>query len=182
MNEIWKDVPDYIGYQVSNYGHVRSCRYGSLKPGKCIETKWRLLNTPRAFGNGRRKIRLINADGVYKDFYISRLVYSTFNTAIPLGMLVDHIDGNPDNNVLTNLRLADKSQNGANSKLRKNRKYKGVEKCGNGPNCWHARIIVNRRRLYIGSFSTEVAAAEAYNFKAVEHFGAFAFLNNVEGS
>ena len=181
MEEVWKPIHNYIGYQVSSDGRVKSCRYGGKHPGKCINSRWRLLKTPKAFGNSRAKIRLLNALGEYKDFYISRLVYSVFRGKIPVGMLVDHIDGNPDNNNVSNLRLANKSQNGANSKLRKNRKYKGVEKCGNGPNCWHVRIIVNKQRLYIGSFSTEKEAAEAYNFKATEYFGEFAFLNNLEG-
>jgi len=99
------------------------------------------------------------------------------------GIQIDHRDLNRLNNRRKNLRRATNQQNCRNKKkLRRNGKcssrYKGV--------CWHqasgswvARIRILDKRIHLGCFKTQIAAARAYNKSAKRHFGKFAFLNSL---
>lgn len=90
---------------------------------------------------------------------------------------IDHRNGNKLCNERWNLRESTPSQNQANMKPRGGTsKYKGVRKRGNK---WEARITQNRKQIQIGIFDTENEAAIAYNTKAVELFGEFAWINEV---
>ena len=113
--------------------------------------------------------------------YLShRMIYYLYHRELP--EFIDHIDGNPLNNSLTNLRAATKSQNSMNrrSRINSSSKYLGV--------CWHkarkkwvAHIRVGGKSTYLGIFICEKEAARAYNKAAAEHFGEFANLNVIEG-
>lgn len=89
--------------------------------------------------------------------------------------LSDHENGATLDNRRRNLRIANRMQNGANSKLRSNNKsgYKGVSWDKRG-NLWVARIQVNRRTIHLGSFESKEAAAAAYRAAALLYFGEFA--------
>jgi hypothetical protein len=92
---------------------------------------------------------------------------------------IDHRNGNPLDNRRRNLRRATHSQNAANCKKWQratSSKYKGVTR-HKKRNRWVAQIGVNGRRLYLGSFADERAAAEAYDQAARKFFGGFARLN-----
>lgn len=95
-------------------------------------------------------------------------------------IMVDHKDGDGLNNQTSNLRIATKSQNGQNIKARKNKlsKFKGVTKKDYGKK-WVAAINKNGKRIHLGCFESELEAAFAYNKKAVEMFGEFAYLNSI---
>lgn len=99
----------------------------------------------------------------------------------PKGVIVDHIDGNPLNNQRSNLRLCNKSQNGMNrGKQNDNTSgYKGVSWLVNNKK-WMAKIQVNTKQIYIGSFNLPEEAAIAYNEMAIKHHGEFAQLNKLE--
>ncbi len=92
-----------------------------------------------------------------------------------LGRDVDHIDGDRHNNRVENLRWATRSQNLANSKASNG--PKGIEKNGSG---WCARITVEGKRLYLGTFRTQREASEAYDKQALRSFGSFARTNAME--
>ncbi len=89
----------------------------------------------------------------------------------PDGKVVDHRDGNGLNNQKNNLRVCSAIQNSYNTRKSKagRNKFKGVSRRGNK---WHTSIG-NGKRIFVGSFSTEREAAEAYNKKAKELFGEF---------
>jgi hypothetical protein len=87
---------------------------------------------------------------------------------------IDHIDGNPTNNIIGNLRLASRSQNVANTRKKassKNR-LKGVTKTRH--NRYRAQIRRGGVNQYIGTFKTEELAHAAYKAAAEKEFGAFA--------
>lgn len=93
------------------------------------------------------------------------------------GFVVDHIDGDRLNNCRGNLRECTQSQNNANVRKYKN-KYKGV--CFNKrEQKFKAQIMHEGKYHWLGYFETEEAAARAYNEKAKELFGEFAYLNKI---
>ena len=95
----------------------------------------------------------------------------------PGGMVVDHIDGNGLNNTRKNLRICTPRQNTCNSKGQgKTSGYKGVCRIKNSKK-WLAQITYTRKNKKIGCFETEITAAQAYDRKAKELFGEFAYLN-----
>ena len=90
-------------------------------------------------------------------------------------LIVDHKDGNPSNNRIANLRLASKTQNQMNQRLRKDSSsgLKGVtfhKKAGK----WCAQITAFGRRNYLGLFSTPEEAHAAYCEAAARLHGEFA--------
>lgn len=97
------------------------------------------------------------------------------------GKIIDHINGNGLDNRRENLRFATYSENGMNRKNNANSssKYKGVGWHKKNNN-WQARITVNGKLKYLGSFQDERGAASAYNTAAEEYFGEFAQLNVIE--
>jgi len=97
----------------------------------------------------------------------------------PVGMHVDHKDGNKSNYQLNNLRVATKNQNERNRPKRPNCSsiYKGVY-WNKTYKRWYASITLDNKLHYLGSFTNELAAAIAYNEKAKEFHGEFAVLNS----
>ena len=95
--------------------------------------------------------------------------------------LVDHEDRNGLNNRRLNIRAATYSQNNANRGKNKNgctSQYRGVNWCKDKRK-FRAGIVVNRKIIHLGMFVSEEEAALAYNASALQHFGAFASLNDV---
>ncbi len=100
--------------------------------------------------------------------------------------VIDHKDHDGLNNTKNNLRVCSQRENVRYSRPRKNKssKFKGVSLFtqrikGRIYLSWTANIRVDNTRTRIGSFKTEHEAAIAYNKKAVELFGDFAYLNKV---
>ncbi len=96
----------------------------------------------------------------------------------PEGMVVDHIDGTRHNNCRANLRICTPKENIRNGRpsYRSTSRFKGVhfaKKAGK----WIATISCNGKSIYLGSFDAEIEAAKAYDRKARELFGEFAYLN-----
>lgn len=90
---------------------------------------------------------------------------------------VDHKDGNGLNCQKENLRRCTKSQNGYNRVRRHgNSQYLGVHKL-KGQETWLAYLTVEKKRLSLGRFKNEEAAARARDAAAVQHQGEFARLN-----
>lgn len=77
------------------------------------------------------------------------------------GMVVDHIDGDPTNNKIENLRICTPSENSMNKKKKApcSSKYKGVTKFRNG---FMASIMKNYKKIYLGFFKSEEDAYAAY--------------------
>lgn len=90
----------------------------------------------------------------------------------PCNLLVDHINGNALDNRKCNLRICNYSENAQNRKKASGRlsQYKGVTR---NRNRWQAQICANGRRMYLGCFSTEIEAHEAYCKAAQIYHGEF---------
>ncbi len=86
---------------------------------------------------------------------------------------VDHRDTNRANNAFDNLRLATHAQNSANKSPNKSRSpARGVMPHGPG---YVARVHHAGKRYYLGYFTTVEAASAAYEAKARELHGDFAY-------
>jgi len=117
-----------------------------------------------------------------RDFSGSSITMHRFILNCQPGQEVDHVNHDGLDNRRCNLRLCSHSENMANGRKRKGASspYKGV--------CWHVRrkrwqaqVTYHGRQHHLGRFDSEEEAACAYNAKALELFGEFAYLNIIEG-
>lgn len=76
---------------------------------------------------------------------------------------IDHIDGNPSNNRIENIREATRSENGMNRPAQANNTsgFKGIHWIKSMER-WVARARVNKKSYYFGHFKTKEEAVEAY--------------------
>lgn len=94
-------------------------------------------------------------------------------------LVVDHINGNPLDNRRCNLRICFQSDNCINkvaNHTKLHSKYKGVFSSTNG-RTYFSTIQHHGKQYYLGSFSTDVDAAIAYDTAAKEIFGEYAKTN-----
>jgi hypothetical protein len=93
---------------------------------------------------------------------------------------IDHINGDPGDNRITNLRACCHAQNLKN--VRRNRKnssgFKGVYS-RTGGRTWYSQIVSDGRRRHLGSFPSKEKAAAAYDEAARRLHGEFARTNGV---
>ena len=109
MKEVWKDIVGYEGlYQVSNLGRARSLPR-PVGDGTNRMWKGRVL---RATDNGRGyKIVGLRRNNIRKNYYVHRLVAQHFLDGWNELLVVDHIDGNKENNSVENLRIVSQKEN-----------------------------------------------------------------------
>ena len=165
--EIWRSIDGYALYEVSTHGRVRNA-------------KTERILKPCNNGNGYLRIQLCK-NGTKKSYFAHRLTAFEFIDK-PLHKLhVDHIDGNPLNNDISNLRYASSAQNSMNSKKQQNTTsiYTGVS-FYKSLNKWRAQIQIDGSKKHLGFFENEKDAALAYNKAASHYFGEFAKLNKIE--
>jgi hypothetical protein len=99
----------------------------------------------------------------------------------PKNMQVDHIDNNKLNNIKSNLRLCNHTENMINRPTHSNSKsgYKGVI-FYKRLNKYMAKINVNKKQLYLGLYIDPIHAARVYNAAALKYHGEFAHLNKID--
>jgi hypothetical protein len=96
----------------------------------------------------------------------------------PKGVMVDHIDRNGLFNRKRNLRQCSARENSYNRRgnSRGSSQYKGVF-WHKASRKWMAHITYNGKDHYLGLYVNEKDAGKAYDKKAEEFFGEFAYLN-----
>ncbi|RZM21135.1 MAG: HNH endonuclease [Pedobacter sp.] len=115
-----------------------------------------------------------------KNYRVHRLAFLYMTGEWPK-VIVDHYNGKPADNSWNNLRPADYSQNGCNSRLRHSSRsgYKGVSYYKD-KNRYRAEIYLRDRRYSLGYFKTAEEAHEAYCKKAEVLHGQFANFGSHE--
>jgi hypothetical protein len=93
---------------------------------------------------------------------------------------LDHIDGDPTNNRISNLREVSRLENNTNKGRysRGSSGYKGVS-YAKLQRKWKAQIQAKGEKIYLGLFNCPREAAHAYNVAAVQLHGEFARLNPI---
>ena len=106
-----------------------------------------------------------------RQYRAHRIIWALHYSAWPERDL-DHINCNKSDNRIVNLRPCDNTQNQWNvSPKDGSSAHKGV---GRHRDKWRARIRVgDGRRIELGAFATEEAAAEAYRSAALSYHGEF---------
>ena len=137
MSEVWKDIAGYEGYyQISNYGRVRSLDRQHKSVGNNMQNcpgKMLKLNKTE---KGYLTVNL-SKDSKLKVSRVHRLVANAFIINPNNKPNIDHIDGNPSNNEVSNLQWCTQKENMNNpihSERRaianKNRDYSKINKRG----------------------------------------------------
>jgi hypothetical protein len=119
VSERWRPVPGYEGwYEVSDLGRVRSgARNRALKP--------------YTVKSGHQRVTL-SKQNVRRSAHIHRLVLTAFLGPAPTGMEVCHNDGDPANNLLSNLRWDTKKGNAQDRRRHGNDAHARLTHCPQG--------------------------------------------------
>jgi hypothetical protein len=108
-----------------------------------------------------------------KQYGVHQIVYLLHYGVIP--KLIDHIDNNPQNNLIKNLREANKTENNLNAKTRTD----NTSGCKNvnwhsQKRKWQVRLCINKKSVSFGLYNdlefADLVAQEARN----KYFGSFA--------
>ena len=141
--EVFRKIPQFEKYKVSNYGNVIGSKGKLLKP---------------IMSNGYFSVCL----GRRKRINIHQMVAMAFLNHKPNGgvIVVDHINGIKTDNRLENLQVITQRENVKKGNRKGISKYMGVSY---KQNKWTARIFTNKKSIWIGSFNCELKAAYEYN-------------------
>ena len=144
-------------YEISINGEVkRYYKNGNVRILKPMINKGYLFIT--LFKKGQRKNSLIH-----------RLIAIHFIPNPENKEYIDHIDGNPLNNSIENLRWVSRQENNLNAKnYGKYKKGVGYDKRRKN---FFSQITVNKKRIHIGSYETEDEAHESFKQKFLESHG-----------
>ena len=112
MKEIWKPIPGYEGfYEASTEGNLRSVDRSFVRSnGSPFSLKGRPI-TVWENPVDKHLMCVLSKAGDRRYFYAHTLIARTFLGERPEGMEVRHLDDNPNNNTVENLRYGTRSEN-----------------------------------------------------------------------
>lgn len=121
-----------------------------------------------AAGRGRVEIRIKG-----RLYLAHRLAWFYCHGEWP-SQFIDHIDGNPSNNKMENLRIATLAQNNQNRMKKPNSTsvWKGVS-WDRQRSMWACQLSEGKKHLHRTYHTDERDAAEEYIFASLKHFGEF---------
>lgn len=164
-----REIPGFNGYyRINELGEVFSLRQD-----------WKKMSCRVCKTQGYVLVKLSPQVGVSENYKVHRLLYRTFVGEIPAGFCIDHRNGNRSDNTLSNLRLADSSQNITNSFSKSKTGYRGVSldrKTGK----WRATAGKRGKSRYLGQFPSLIEALVTYDLEAIKLYGPYAKTNIIK--
>jgi len=163
MEEIWKDIPGFHGYQASNLGRIKYLAYNKIRItyGTICDNGYYIFNIKK---NDKRQ-----------RCYVHQLILLAFIGRPNEGEECDHIDRNRLNNKIKNLRWVTRKVNALNKSAYSKSNYKGVyyrtRINKHGTHNIFSSIYVNNNNIYLGTFNTEEEAHKAYKQAFKKHYG-----------
>jgi hypothetical protein len=142
-NLIWKERP------VKHFRSLKTSRlWNSIYPGTLAGYD----NKGRIYVNLNKSL-----------FPTHRLVWALHHGSWPINIL-DHIDGDPSNNAISNLRDVSLRKNAQNARIPKNNSsgYSGLS-LDKRRSTWRVQIMANGKMNYFGSFKDKEQAIRARN-------------------
>ncbi len=169
-------IPKQLSQEQLNYIENRY----EYKDGLIYNKKRKKIVNGKFVGKNKDHLAIeFNNKILKRNLYKHHVVWFLYYNEWPKKQL-DHIDNNPKNNNVENLREATDQQQRRNQPKSKKRsyssKYKGVFR-DKSSNKWLSQIKVDRKCIHLGRFVIEIEAAKAYNEAASKYFGEFACLN-----
>jgi len=152
MIEEFREIEGYDGvYQVSNLGRVKSLKFG----------KERILKKTLS-SDGSHTVGL-HKDNKQKARTIHQLVAVAFLNHKPCGykLVVNHINFDRTDNRVENLEIVTQRENANQKHLKSSSIYTGVCRSKQAKK-WLSQITVNGKRKYLGYFTDEIEASNAY--------------------
>ena len=152
--EIWKSIPDYEGYEVSNLGRVKSLKFGKERILKSH------LNSSSYLTVGLFK------DNKRKPFQVHQLVAIAFLNHTPSGMklVINHINFDKQDNCVENLEIVTQRENSNRKHLNSISGYTGVY-WNKKAKKWQSQIRINKKRVSLGYYINIYDAHLAYENK-----------------
>jgi len=152
MTEQWIDIAGYEElYQISNFGNVVSLKYGKIKLLKGAVNNY-----------GYRQVNL-SKDKVVKSFKVHQLVATHFlgHKVNGYESVINHIDFDRLNNVVTNLEIITARENTNKKHLKTSSGSTGVS-WHKEKSKWISQIYYNGKLKFLGYFKTGIEASNAY--------------------
>ncbi|MQN23664.1 NUMOD4 domain-containing protein [Lentilactobacillus buchneri] len=108
----WKDIPNYEHiYQASTDGQIRTAPGKVTHNALCAERHWKVrILKPKTDRDGYKRVCLWK-NAKENDWLVHRLIAETFIPKVSEKNLINHIDGNPSNNHVSNLEWCTYSEN-----------------------------------------------------------------------
>lgn len=113
MTEIWKDIPGYEGiYQASNLGNIRTHVNKTTQTYLHGTRHWKQRVLKQKYGKLTGYRISLWKDGKCKGYLVARLIAATFiDNLIDTNLTINHIDGNRQNNKVSNLEWLTREDN-----------------------------------------------------------------------
>jgi|SRR6478736_752736 len=152
IQEVYKKIIDFEDYEISNYGNVKSLKFGNYRILKPYKNK-----------SGYYSVALC-VDCKIKKYFIHQLVAIAFLNHIPnkMGLVINHKDSDKENNFAYNLEIVTQRENihKKENLSKKTSKYTGVSFCKKS-NKWRSQIY-NKKVISLGFYNTEIEASNVY--------------------
>jgi HNH endonuclease/NUMOD4 motif len=162
LTVVWKTVPEFDRYEVSNMGGIRRKGYHGSPSGYRKEVTYGTLDHKKY-----RRVRLRAAGKGYSRL-VHRLVLTAFVGPCPTGMETNHVNGVRDDNRLENLEWVTPSQNvqHAYDTLKRFRCY--GERHGNS-SLSEAVVTEARKRYSSGERICDIARALGATWESINY-------------